>query len=757
MSVDNNNVQLKQIVKNVDQLKDISKQLADNDIPFYKTIDSKFAEQIDNDSSRLLGLINSFIESIDDNCDKLELGKESLNDNWKAIGNVFDGLYEKSDIAFDTLQKAKSTGQPTEVKKPESSNGLIYMEDGKAGNDDNDLKSRKRQPKPQLKFRNSIDNTETSPFKPKLVSKPNALKSFEDSLKIFQPEKEEDPAHYRQPYESEIDNHKYPDSILEKSEPIASQPWPSTEEPIWVDTVEKLNAMIIDLEDCPEIAVDLEHHDYRTYYGLVCLMQISNREKDWLVDTLALRDDLQPLNKIFTDPNVVKVFHGAFMDIIWLQRDLGLYIVSLFDTYHASKQLGFPKHSLAYLLERFANFKTNKKYQMADWRIRPLTSSMKLYARADTHFLLNIFDQLKNMLIEKDVMNVVLRESRNVAKRRFEYYSFRPSEPTSEVVTPISDRIEPWRNIMNQYNINLTKKQLVIDLYDWRDKIGRRDDESVRYVMPNQILVALVVNAPTDSAGVLAANHYVTEHVRMNAKEIAEIIQKSLKNSENEDMELLKSAHFHDTEALNLGNDQLTERRVYSNITKFNKFKKLFDNITSKTDLIDDSGSLFPSKMFVEDPATYVWSTKYDGQGKTMEFTSEDLQQRQKLINRLLKTDKDRTITAEVPVQTDKITSETKETHPVETPKKDQDEIIVIRKKVVRNRASKPKTASDENKDVVDYAKADKILVDKPSSKNYSRKRKAYDPYGKSLDEPRPAKKAFSLNRGKNVSYKTKK
>ena len=65
-----------------------------------------------------------------------------------------------------------------------------------------------------------------------------------------------------------------------------------------------------------------------------------------------------------------QVFHGATMDMIWLQRDLGLYVVGLFDTYHASRLLGYPKKSLAYLLTRFAKFNAEKEYQLADWRIR---------------------------------------------------------------------------------------------------------------------------------------------------------------------------------------------------------------------------------------------------------------------------------------------------------------------------------------------------------------------------------------------------
>lgn len=58
------------------------------------------------------------------------------------------------------------------------------------------------------------------------------------------------------------------------------------------------------------------------------------------------------------------------MDIIWLQRDCGLYIVGLFDTFHAADTLGYPARSLAYLLKRFIDFDADKKYQLADWRIR---------------------------------------------------------------------------------------------------------------------------------------------------------------------------------------------------------------------------------------------------------------------------------------------------------------------------------------------------------------------------------------------------
>jgi exosome complex exonuclease RRP6 len=37
----------------------------------------------------------------------------------------------------------------------------------------------------------------------------------------------------------------------------------------------------------------------------------------------------------------------------------------------------------------------DKRWQLADWRVRPLSDEALLYARMDTHYLLYIHDRLK--------------------------------------------------------------------------------------------------------------------------------------------------------------------------------------------------------------------------------------------------------------------------------------------------------------------------------------------------------------------------
>lgn len=58
------------------------------------------------------------------------------------------------------------------------------------------------------------------------------------------------------------------------------------------------------------------------------------------------------------------------MDIGWLQRDFGIYVVDMFDTGQAARVLNYGKYSLAFLLKKFCDVTANKQYQLADWRIR---------------------------------------------------------------------------------------------------------------------------------------------------------------------------------------------------------------------------------------------------------------------------------------------------------------------------------------------------------------------------------------------------
>ncbi|KAE8710330.1 Polynucleotidyl transferase [Hibiscus syriacus] len=83
-----------------------------------------------------------------------------------------------------------------------------------------------------------------------------------------------------------------------------------------VEEVKDLKELAAKLRSVHEFAVDLEHNQYRSFQGLTCLMQISTRTEDFVVDALKLRIHIGPyLREIFKDPAKKKVMHGADRDL----------------------------------------------------------------------------------------------------------------------------------------------------------------------------------------------------------------------------------------------------------------------------------------------------------------------------------------------------------------------------------------------------------------------------------------------------------
>jgi ribonuclease D len=326
------------------------------------------------------------------------------------------------------------------------------------------------------------------------------------------------------PYEEEIQRLSYSSGpMLDMVKEQLFRPLhevPST----FVDTVEGVHAMMLGLRGQREVSIDLEHHDQHSFLGFTCLMQLSTRTHDFIVDCLALREDLHPLAEVFADPSIVKVLHGADMDILWLQRDLGLYIVNLFDTGQASRVLEMPSFGLAYLLKHYCDVNVDKKYQLADWRVRPIPSEMLLYARQDTHYLLYVYDLMRNELVEKSrlLRSATVHDppallidswhrSRTVALRVYE----KPRVTESSHVDLCKT---------NGWLLSDTQMRVLRALFRWRDLMARQLDESTRFVLPNRALQALCQHMPADMRQVIACVAPFPPLLRQYGKEVLALI-----------------------------------------------------------------------------------------------------------------------------------------------------------------------------------------------------------------------------------------
>ncbi|KAF5202201.1 Rrp6-like [Thalictrum thalictroides] len=268
---------------------------------------------------------------------------------------------------------------------------------------------------------------------------------------------------------------------------------------VWVDKEDQLKELVEVLSKERVFAVDTEQHSLRSFLGFTALMQISTHCEDYLVDTIALHDVMGILRPVFGNPTICKVFHGADNDVLWLQRDFHIYVVNLFDTAKACEVSSKPHKSLAYLLETYCGVAKNKMLQLEDWRLRPLSEEMIQYARADAHYLLYIADrmatELQNQNIENsECLDDKFKEATRLSNKtclqlyKKEIAASPGDSAASSIISRYSNGQEPF---------NSETKELVERLCLWRDIMARVHDESLRYVLSDQAIVALASKAPT--------------------------------------------------------------------------------------------------------------------------------------------------------------------------------------------------------------------------------------------------------------------
>ncbi|XP_043079971.1 exosome component 10 isoform X2 [Puntigrus tetrazona] len=465
-----------------------------------------------------------------------------LEDRFDLVVDANDAILEKVGILLDEASGVSSTQQPVMPAGYQPPKIVVSSWNRKGGESREKtfhLLHAKNIQRPQLKFKDKVNNSNT-PFVSKIFIKPNAVKPLPSYFtnKHIRKERPEDldvPAAladfihqqrtkehvddmFSHPYQYELNHLVMPESL--KCKPDVQLYKPLAESTCqFINTLDDLVALNEKLAKTSEFAVDLEHHSYRSFLGITCLMQISTREEDFIIDTLELRSEMYILNETFTDPAIVKVFHGADSDIEWLQKDFGLYVVNMFDTHHAARGLNLGRNSLDHLLKVYCNENADKRYQLADWRIRPLPTEMLKYAQADTHYLLYVYDRVRADLYDAGngqptLVQQVWDRSRDLSLKKY--------------VKPIFTEdlyLELYRK--QKKNFNTQQMAAFRLLYGWRDKLAREEDESTGYVLPNHMMMKIAEVLPKEPQGIIACCNPTPPLVRQQINELHRLVKQA--------------------------------------------------------------------------------------------------------------------------------------------------------------------------------------------------------------------------------------
>lgn len=274
-----------------------------------------------------------------------------------------------------------------------------------------------------------------------------------------------------------------------------------------VNDTDTLNDCLEKLRSANEVAVDTESDSLFVYYEKVCLIQISAEGQSYVIDPLET-GDLSDLNIIFSDPGILKIFHAAEYDLMCLKRDFGFTFANLFDTMVAARMLGKKEIGLGSLLENEFGVHLDKRYQKANWGVRPLSWEMLQYAVSDTRFLSQLKDRLSEELCQRGMEDMANEDFERLCQ-----IHPAPSEPHEPV----------WWKVNGGVDLTPSEQGALQGLCEFRDKEAKIRDLPPFKILSNNALVNIVLENPANENSLRRLKGVGNAVVRRYGKMILEI------------------------------------------------------------------------------------------------------------------------------------------------------------------------------------------------------------------------------------------
>ena len=179
----------------------------------------------------------------------------------------------------------------------------------------------------------------------------------------------------------------------------------------YIDNQTRIEECYTYLREASIVSIDLEFDKNRFRYGFnLCLIQIFDGKKTFLIDPLADSINLSSIFELLENPAILKIVF-SFSEDLRLLHTLNCFPKGLFDLQIAAGLLNFPPSSLARLVQLVLNIYISKSSQQSNWFKRPLTDKQLEYAVQDvihlpeiyTHFELEFKNKGTRAWIEQEM------------------------------------------------------------------------------------------------------------------------------------------------------------------------------------------------------------------------------------------------------------------------------------------------------------------------------------------------------------------
>lgn len=247
-----------------------------------------------------------------------------------------------------------------------------------------------------------------------------------------------------------------------------------------ITTQAALDTAVFRMQAADRLALDTEFMRERTYFPLLCLLQIATETDCFLVDPLAGMD-LGALHALLAEPGRLKILHAARQDLEVLLLTGGTVPAPVFDTQVAAALLGFaPQVGYAELVARQIGHSIDKGQTRTDWARRPLSPEQLAYAADDVHHLLTLHTDLAAAL---------------QAKGRKTW----ADEETAAYANAALYRTEPadaWRRLKGLGRMKPAEQAAARALSEWRERRAIESDKPRGWILTDEAMLAMATLAP---------------------------------------------------------------------------------------------------------------------------------------------------------------------------------------------------------------------------------------------------------------------
>ena len=229
------------------------------------------------------------------------------------------------------------------------------------------------------------------------------------------------------------------------------------------------------------VAVDTEFMRERTYWPILCVVQVASPDEAVAIDALAPDLDLAPLLALMADPAILKVFHAARQDLEIFFQLSGQVPHPVFDTQIAAMVCGFgDAASYETLVRRLAGASLDKASRFTDWAHRPLTERQIHYALADVIHLRTVYERLQQIL------------GKNGRTQWF-------AEEMANLVDPAIYRTEPseaWHRFRLRGRADQRFLGVLRAVAAWRETAAQTRDLPRGRIMKDEAVLEIAAHAP---------------------------------------------------------------------------------------------------------------------------------------------------------------------------------------------------------------------------------------------------------------------